>query len=173
MGADVAVLAPVAGEGAVHAGQAAAEREKRAALGQRRDGVPWGAPRDASAGQHPSAIPHLRVGRSPRAWGEGCAPAGWEGRRLHTPDPRALPTAGRGEAAFPAPQGLCPSRSGHAPSSVWQADPAHPAPGRGPSSRLWELYSGSLKGDFSKKRQNKGSAPRGNGGESTRLMHAH
>lgn len=35
VGADVPVLAPVAGEGAVHAGQAAAERAKRAALGQR------------------------------------------------------------------------------------------------------------------------------------------
>lgn len=34
MGADVAVLAPVAGEGAVHTGQAAAERAEKAALGK-------------------------------------------------------------------------------------------------------------------------------------------
>lgn len=44
---------------------------------------------------------------------------------------------------------------------------------QGPSSRLWGLYLGSLKGDFSKRQQNKGSAPRGNRGERARLMHAH
>lgn len=44
---------------------------------------------------------------------------------------------------------------------------------QGLSSRLWELYLGSMKGDFSKRQHNKGSAPQGNRGERVRLMHAH
>lgn len=53
VGADVAVLAPVAGEGAVHTGQAAAEGEKWAASGQHRGRAHRDISWDASAGQHP------------------------------------------------------------------------------------------------------------------------
>lgn len=86
------------------------------------------------------------------------------------PGPRGF---AHGRARGNSLSGLCPSQSGHAPSSAWQVDPARPTPGRGPSSRLWELYLGSLKGDFSKRRQNKSPAPQGNRGERARLMHAH
>ena len=65
VGADVAVLAPVAGEGAVHTGQAAAEREKRAALGHGEARVHWSTSWDASAGQQLWAIPHLCMGWTP------------------------------------------------------------------------------------------------------------
>lgn len=59
MGADVAVLAPVAGEGAIHAGQAAVEREKQSALGQRRGRVHQGTSQDGSVGPHPQVILYL------------------------------------------------------------------------------------------------------------------
>lgn len=165
MGADVAVLAPVAGKGAVHTGQAAAERDKQAALGEQQERVHWallkmfgqnsvhGQPRisrwEGLPTRGASAV-HQQAGR-----GDACKPQTLRG-----------PMAGQEEMAFRALQGLCPSRAATLPpSSTWQADPARPAPAWGPSSRLWELYLGSLKGDFSKRRQNKGSAPQGNRGE--------
>jgi len=172
VGADVPVLAPVAGEGAVHAGQAAAERAKRTALGQRRGRVHRGSSRDASAGQPPWVIPYLWVGRTPLC---GARAVHWQ--------------AGRGDACTPRTPRLCPQQSeGKRP--FWHHRACVPTGGAtlppllgkpalptlmlgGPSSRLWELYLGSLKGDFSKRQQNKCCAPWRNKGERVRLTQAH
>lgn len=99
------------------------------------------------------------------------------------------PRTGREMPAQPEPTGFAHSRVGgiwsfrHCRICVPAEEATFPLPlGRltltAPlqqelSSRLWELYLGSLKGDFSKRQQNKSSAPQENRGERARLMHAH
>lgn len=106
VGADVAVLAPVAGEGAVHAGQAAAEGHKWALLGQHQGTVHRDISWDAPAGQHPQVILYLEVERIPYPWGTGQALGG---RCLHSLSPHFAHGRVGDMMILQALQDLCPS----------------------------------------------------------------